>query len=331
MAMRCTFSIVIVTVSQLVIGGSAWSARSADEAAHFPARPIRILVGFTPGGQPDITSRIIGPKLYEALGQQVVVDNRPGAGGTLATKIMAESAPDGYTLLSVSASHVIAPSIYSRLPYDPRKDFAGVTLTSTACYLLSVPPSLGVKTVQELIALAKGKPGQLNFASAGTGSATQFAGEMFKYKAKIDVIHVPYKGIPEALTDTIAGRVQFFMAPIGSSGTLVKDGKLRALGVSSKQRARIFPEIPTIAESGVPDYQWDSWNGLLAPAKTPRSIITKLNHEITRVLTLPDVTQRMTSIGLEPSPTTPAAFDKMIAEQLSLVAELARNAGIKPQ
>jgi tripartite-type tricarboxylate transporter receptor subunit TctC len=315
----------------LFCSAATGAAQSADQAASFPSRPNRILIGFTSGGQPDITARMIGPKLYKALGQQVVVDNRPGAGGTIATKILAAANPDGHTLQSVSASHVISPAIYSTLPYDPRKDLAGVTLTASACYLLSVPPALGIKSVQELIALAKSKPGQLNFASAGTGSATHFAAEMFKFRTGMEVVHVPYKGIPEALSDTISNRVQFFMAPIGSSINVVKDGKSRAVGVSSRQRARILPDIPTIAESGVPGFQWDSWAGLIAPGKTPRSIIDKLNREIARVLNPPDVQQRLTAIGLEPAPSTPAQFDQMIAEQLGVVADLALKAGIKPQ
>jgi tripartite-type tricarboxylate transporter receptor subunit TctC len=332
MVTRCTLRVAAAALACLVFGNvPAGAARNTDGTVQFPHRPIRVLVGFTPGGQPDITARVIAPKLYEALGQQVIIDNRPGAGGTIATTILAGASPDGHTLQSVSASHVIAPVIYSKLPYDPRKDLAGVTLTATASYLLTVSPSLGIRTVQELITLAKGKAGQLNFASAGSGSATHFAAEMFRFRAGMDVIHVPYKGIPEALTDTISGRVHFFMAPIGSSINLVKDGKLRALGVSSMQRARILPDIPTIAESGVPGFQWDSWAGLIAPAKTPRPIINKLHREVARALNLPDVQQRLTAIGMEPAPSTPAHFDQMIAEQLGVVADLARKAGIKPQ
>ncbi len=314
-----------------LLGTTAPSANSADDAKAYPARPIRVVVGFTPGGQPDITARVIGPKLYDLLGQQVVVDNRPGAGGTVGAKIVAESNPDGYTLISVSASHVIAPTIYTKLPYDTVKDFAGITTTAIACYVLAVPPSLGVKSVQELIAMAKAKPGQLNFASAGQGSGTHFAAELFKSRAAIDVTHVPYKGIPEALTDTIGGRVQFFMAPLGASVNLVKDGKLRALGVSSKKRVRIHPDIPTIAESGLAGFQWDSWAAWFAPAKTPRPIITKLSREIGNVLALPDVQQRLMAIGMEPTPSTPAQLDKMVVDELALVRDLARKAGIKAQ
>ena len=315
----------------LVLGPAAVFAQRADDAANFPSRPIRIVVGFTPGGQPDIYARLIAVKLTESLHQQVVVDNRPGAGGVIGTQIVVNANPDGHTLLSVSSAHVTSPAIHAKLPYDTEKDLAGITTTATATYLLVVPPTLGVTTVQEFIALARSKPGQLNFSSAGTGSGTHFAGEMLKQSANIDVVHIPYKGIPESLTDTMTGRVQFTMAPIASSVTLVKDGRLRALGVSSKKRAAIYPDIPTLAESGLPGFEWDSWGGLLAPAKTPRAIINKLNREITRVLLLPDVEQRLRALGAEPVPSTPEQFDKFIAAQLRVAAELAKKAGIKPQ
>jgi tripartite-type tricarboxylate transporter receptor subunit TctC len=289
------------------------------------------VIGFTPGGQPDIYARLIAAKLTESLHQQVVVDNRPGAGGVIGTQLVADASPDGHTLLSVSSAHAISPAVRAKLPYDTLKDFAGITMTATATYLLVVPPALGVRTVQEFIALAKAKPGQLNFSSAGTGSGTHFAGEMLKQSANIDVVHVPYKGIPESLTDAVAGRVQFTMAPIASSVTLVKEGRLRALGVSSKRRSRIYPDIPTIGESGLPGFEWDSWGGLLAPAKTPRSIINKLNREVTRILLLPDVEQRLRALGAEPVPTTPAQLDKFIAEQVRVIAQLAKKAGIEPQ
>ena len=310
---------------------AAHAAERADPAAAFPTRPIRIVVGFTPGGQPDITGRVIAAKMSESFGQQVVVDNRPGAGGTIGSKIVADATPDGHTLLSVSASHAISPSVYSKLPYDTRRDFAGVSTTATASYMLVVPPSLPVKSVQDLLAMARAKPGQLNFGSAGSGSGTHFAGELLKNTAQLDVVHVPYKGIPEALTDTMTGRVQFFMTPPATLGTLVKDGKVRALGVTGKQRVRSYPDVPTIAESGVPGFQWETWAGILAPAKTPRPVIDKLNREIVRILALPDVQQRLLAMGAEPAPSTPAEFDRLVASELQRVADLARKAGIKAQ
>jgi len=322
--------VVLALVTGVLLASSGAGAAQGGDAGEFPARPIRIVVGFTPGGQPDIFSRMIGGKLAESFGQPVVVDNRPGAGGAIGTKIVADATPDGYTLLSVSGSHVISP-VVRKLNYDTAKDFAGITLTYNSSYVLVAAPSLGAGSVKDLIAMAKAKPGALNFGSAGTGSGTHFAGEMFKDAAKIDVVHVPYKGIPEALNDTMTNRVQFFMAPLASSINLVRDGKLRALGVTSLKRVSIQPDIPTIAESGLPGFSWDSWGGILAPAKTPRSIISKLNREIVRALGLSDIQKRMRALGAEPAPGTPEAFDQFIRKELATIAMVAKKAGIKPQ
>lgn len=306
-------------------------AQKTDPAANFPMRPIRIVVGFTPGGQPDIYARLIQVKLTEVFHQQVVVDNRPGAGGIIGSQIVVDSPADGHTLLSVSSAHVTSPAVRAKMPYDTLKDLAGITLTATATYVLAVPPSLNVKTVQELIALAKAKPGQINFSSAGNGSGTHFAGEMFRQSVGIDVVHIPFKGIPESLTDTISGRVQFTMAPIASSVSLIKDGRLRALGVSSKKRSSLYPDLPTIAEQGVVGFEWDSWGGLLAPAKTPRAIINKLNREVVKILALPEIVERLRALGAEPNPTTPEEMDAYVARQLKTAMQLAKKAGIEPQ
>ena len=311
---------------------AACIAAPTVHAADFSARPIRIVVGFTPGGQPDITARLIGPKLTEALGQQVIVDNRPGAGGVFAARIVAQSNPDGHTLLSISAAHVVAPTVHAKLGYDPAKDFAAITQTLSAAYLLVVTPSLDVRSVKDLIALARAKPGQINFASGSTGSGTHFAAEMFKYRAGIDVVHIPFKGVPEALADTMAGRTQFFMAPLASSIGLVREGRLRALGIASEKRLRAHPDIPTIAEAAaLPGFRWDSWAGIIAPARTPRAIVDRLNAEMTRALKSPDVQQKLLATGAEPTPSTPAEFDALIAEHLVIAAKLARAAGIKPE
>ena len=311
--------------------GAAYPAFAANPATDYPSRPIRIVVPFTAGGQPDIVARMMLPKLAESLQQPVIVDNRPGAGGTIGGRIVAGASPDGYTLMSVSAAHVVAPAVRANVGYDTLKDFAGITMTANAAYYLVVPPSLAARSVKELIALAKSKPGQLNFTSAGSGSSTHFAGEMFKHSAGIDIVHVPHKGIPEALTDVIAGRIQIFMAPFGASAGLVRDGKLRALAVTTPQRTRMNPEIPTIAESGLAGFRYDSWAALFAPAKTPRAIINKLNAEATRALKAPEVEQRLLAVGIEPAPGTPAQLDKFVAEQLKLAAALAQKAGIKPE
>jgi tripartite-type tricarboxylate transporter receptor subunit TctC len=295
----------------------------------YPSKPIRIVVGFTPGGGPDITARYIAQKLSESLKQQVLVENRPGAGGTIAAGQVAQAAPDGHTLLSVSSAHAVAPAIYAKLPYDPHKDFAGVTLSAVSKYVLVVSPSLGTKTLQELLAMAKARPGALNFSSAGVGSGTHFAGELLKSMAAIDVVHVPMKGIPEALTETVAGRTQFFMAPIANAVNLVRDGRLAGLGVSSPQRDSLVPEVPTIAEAGVPGYESILWFGLLAPAKTPRPVIAKLNSEIARALSEAELRSRWTPLGLEPKPTSPAEFDRLIAADIDTFTRLARAGNIR--
>lgn len=297
--------------------------------AGYPVRPIRIIVPYQPGGLPDIAARLIGPKLADAWKQSVVVDNRAGAGGIIGTELVARSAPDGYTLLMASPAYVTLPAVYAKLPFDVLKDFAGITITSSGAYLLVATPSLGVKTVKELIALAKSRPGQLNFSSAGIGTGTHFAVELFKDLTGVDAVHVAYKGIPDALTDVIAGRVQFSMPPLASAAGLVKEGKLRGLAVT--QRATGYESIPTLEEAGVPGYTWQAWAGLLAPAKTPRAIIAKLNAEVSRALNQPDVKQRMAALSADAVPLSAAAFDKMLADQVVLANRLARQAGMKAQ
>jgi tripartite-type tricarboxylate transporter receptor subunit TctC len=307
---------------------SAAFAQRADDARAYPTRPVRVVIGFTPGGQPDIVTRLLAPKLTAALGQQFVIDNRPGAGGITATKIVVDAQPDGHTLLASSSAIAITPAVFARLPFDPVKDVIGIASAYSAAYLLAVNPSLNVKTVQEFVALAKSKPGQLNFSSAGNGSGTHFAGEMVKQATQIDVVHVPYKGIPEALNDAIGGRVQFTLAPLGASGNLVREGRLRGLAVTGEKRVAIYPDFPTIAESGYPGFRWDSWGAIYGPAKMPRAIVTKLNRELLRALNDTDLQQKMSALGMEPAPSTPEALDKLLAQQIALTRELAKKAGI---
>jgi tripartite-type tricarboxylate transporter receptor subunit TctC len=330
MSMRYSIGTLWTVASCMVITGTAFSAQPGDSAAGFPSRPVRIIVPFTPGGQPDIFTRLIIPRMIASLKQQIIVDNRPGAGGMIGSRIVADATPDGYTLLSISGAHTTAPFV-RKLPYNTQRDFAGVTRSYNAAYLLVTPMSFSAKSVKELIALAKSKPGELNFASAGTGSGTHFAGEMFKYKAKIDVVHVPYRGIPESLNDIIAGRVQFFMAPLGSSANLVRDGRIRALGVSTAKRIPVISDIPTIAESGLPGFAWDSWGAIFAPSRTPRPVIDLWNREMRRAMEAPEMQKRLRAIGMEASPSTPQELDAMVKEQMDIVAKLAKAAGLKPQ
>ena len=326
--MRTPHAIVAGACCLLIAAPAA--AQRADGAGSFPSRPIRVIVPFTPGGQPDIFSRLIGQKVSEALGQQMIVDNRTGAGGMVGTKTVADAAPDGYTLLSNSSSHTILPAV-RKAPYDVTRDFAGISMLYNAAYLLVVPTASAAKTTQDLIALAKAKPGQLNLASAGLGSGTHFAGEMFKHAAGVEVVHVPYKGIPEATNDLIGGRVQLFMAPLASAAPFVRDGRMRALGISSPKRASVFPDIPTIAEAGLKDFRWDSWGGMFAPVKAPRAVIDRLNREVTAALRHPDVAKSMRSLGAEPAPTTPAELDKFVVRDVATVQRIAKLAGLKPE
>ena len=318
----------VLVIGVLALSFAAWAAFSQDD---YPNRPLRIVVGFTPGGGPDVTARHIAQRLGERLKQQVIVENRPGAGGTVAASQVSKAAPDGYTLLSVSTAHAAAAAIYAKLPYDTLKDLIGITETASSKYLLVVPPSFGVKSVNELVAAAKAHPGQINFSSAGVGSGTHFAAEIFKSMAAIDVVHVPHKGIPEAMGETVAGRVQFFMAPIANGVNLVRDGRLVGLGVSSRTRDALLPQVPTIDEAGVAGYQQELWFGLLGPAGLPPRVLARLNAEIGRILSDDDTKRRWAPIGMEPRPTSPQEFDRMIAAEVALYTRIARAGNIRSE
>jgi tripartite-type tricarboxylate transporter receptor subunit TctC len=305
------------------------AALGADAAESYPNKPIRVVIGFSPGSTVDVSARVIGQKLTESWKQTVVADNRPSAGGIIAAQTVANANPDGYTLLSVSASHAVAPAMYPKLPYETTRDFAGITTTVSVPAILIVSPGLGIKSAKDLIAMAKAKPGQVMFSSAGIGSATHFSAELLQSMAGINVQHVPFKGIPEAVTEAMLGRVQFMLAPASNAMPLIKDGRLRALGVSPAKRLAVLPDVPTLSEAGVPGYQWQTWFGLLAPAKTPRAIVAKLNREVTRILDLPESKQRWNALGAEPVPIAPEAFDKYVVEQIALFTKLARAANIK--
>src|SRR3989441_11069349 len=323
---RVSHKVLVVTV--LFLSGFACATVAQDD---YPNRPLRIVVGFTPGGGPDITARYIAQHLGEGLKHQVIVDNRPGAGGTVAAGMVARSPADGYTLLSVSSAHAAAAAIYPKLAYDTLKDLAGITQTASSKYVLVAAPGLGLRSVRELLAAAKARPGEINFSSAGVGSGTHFAAEIFKAMAAIDVVHVPHKGIPEALGETVAGRVQFFMAPIANAVKLVRDGRLVGLGVSSRVRDALLPELPTIDEAGVAGYEQELWFGLLAPSGVPRGIMTRLNTEIGRILADADTKARRAPIGIEPRPTAPQEFDRLVANEIALYTRIARAANITSQ
>jgi tripartite-type tricarboxylate transporter receptor subunit TctC len=320
-----------VAIAALLVAGSSLvaSGQAAQTEQRFPNRPLRMLVPFSAGSQTDILARWVGEKMLENWGQQVVVDNRPSAGGTIASQYVLAANPDGHTLMMVSTGHAGNATLYSKLPYDTVKDFAGVSRVASVPNLLVVAPSLGVKSVKELIALAKSKPGTFNFSSAGIGSGTQINGEMFKLAAGIEATHVPYKGAPESLNETLTGRVHFTFSPILVAAGQVKAGRAVVLAVSTAKRSPMFPNVPTVAEAGLPGFDYDQWYGLLASAKTPRGLVNTLNREVVRILNLPDIRDRMLSQGATPAPTTPEEFDAFIRTEVARFAKVLIAAGAR--
>jgi tripartite-type tricarboxylate transporter receptor subunit TctC len=298
-------------------------------ADDYPSKPVKIIVPFTAGSATDILARTVGQKLGELWNQPVVIDNRGGAGGTIGAGIVAKSPADGSTLLVHSAGQAVNPFIYPSLPYDTLKDFVQVAPLGGQPNVLVVAPSSGYKTVADLIADAKRRPGVLNFGSAGIGSGTHINGEKFKLAAGVDVVHVPYKGTPEALTDTMTGRIAFFFSPISAALPLVRDGKLMALAVSSAKRSSVLPAVPTVAESGLPGFDYNLWVGMFAPAGTPADVVEKLNRDVNRVLRETDVRERMMSLGAEAMPMSAAEFDHFMRTEMDDAAKVVKAAGIK--
>lgn len=303
---------------------------AAPVAAQYPDRPIRIVVPFTAGSGTDLLARLIGPHLTQAWGQQVIVENRSGAGGTLGTAIVASATPDGHTLLLNSSAFAGAASIYPKLPFDTIKDFTGVSLVAGNPLVLAVAPSLGVKTMKELITLAHKNPGKYTFASSGVGSGTHFGNELFRFMAKMDTVHVPYRGTPESITDTVAGRVNYSMPPILAALPLVREGRLIALAVTTRQRAPLLPEVPTVEEAGLRGYEYDGWFGVIAPIKTPRPIVDRLSKEIARIVQLPDAQERIGAMGGRPRFSSPEEFNKLIRAEVETRTRIFAAAGVKP-
>ncbi len=302
------------------------NAAFAQGAGDYPNRVIKIVVPFTAGSATDIMARIVGEKLTASTGQPVVVENRPGAGGTVGATQVAKSEPDGYTLLVVSAGHVVNPVLYPGIAYDTLGDFSGVTPLAALPNMLVVGAGSPFKTVGELIAAAKAKPGQLNYASAGVGSATHVNAEKFRNVSGIDVTHIPFKGTPETIVETTAGRVDFMFTPVLSSLPSVRENRMRALAVSTAKRSSAMPDVPTVAEAGLPGFVFDFWIGLLAPSKTPRAIVNKLNAEVGKALALPDVKARMATLGAESLPMSPEQFDAYIKDEFATLGGVMRAA-----
>jgi tripartite-type tricarboxylate transporter receptor subunit TctC len=286
-------------------------------AQSYPNKPVRMLVGFTPSGPTDLTARLAAQYLTEALGQQVIVDNRPGAGGTVAGALLAQALPDGYTVaLGANGEIAIAPNLRTKMPYDPVRDFAAISRIGSGQLVLLVHPAVAAKSVAELITLARNKPGTINFASSGTGSTAHLCAELFKYMAGIDIVHVPYKGAGPALTDLIGGQVQMLITGYSGAVPHIKSGKLRALGVSGAKRLAAAPELPTIGET-VKDYEAVSWYGIFAPARTPRPIISRLHQELAAMVKRPQVIDRLVALGIEPEGTSPQEFSEQVKREIA--------------
>ena len=298
-------------------------------AQSFPDKPIKFVVPFTAGSGTDIVARTVAEPMSRALGQPIVVENKPGAGGTLGAAQVAKSAPDGYTLLVHSAGHVANPAIYNNLPYDTAKDLIGITPLASLPNVLIVSPAKGWKSPKDLVDNARANPGKLNYGSAGIGSATHMNAEIFRESAKFDAVHVPFKGTPEAMTETATGRVDFFFAPLSSALPLIKDGRLQALAVGTPQRSPVLPNVPTTVEAGFPKSEYTFWVALLAPAGTPKAVIDRLNAEALKALASPEVKEKLAVLGAEPMPMSPSAFDAFLRSETARIAEIVKAAGIK--
>ena len=298
-------------------------------AQAYPTKPIRVIIAQAPGSATDVTVRILAPKLQEALGQPIVVDARPGAGGTLGTDVGAKAPPDGYSLfMANNSTHGSNPALYAKLPYDAVKDFAPIIFVAATPYVLSVHPSLPVKNVKEMIALAKTKPGQINYASAGNGSTHQLSGELLKTMTGIDMVHVPYKGTTPALAALLGGEVSIMFATVTGIQPHVKSGRVKALAVTTPKRSEMMPGVPTMSET-VPGFEMLSWFGLLAPAATPRTVITRMNAETAKVLAMPEVKSALAAQGLEVRGGTPEQFGDYVKGEIAKITKIAKAAGVK--
>jgi len=306
-------------------------AATAALAQDYPTRPIHMIVPYPPGGGTDIVARVITEPLGQALGQPIVIDNRGGAAGNVGTEAAARATPDGYTMLFTLSSHTINPKLYAKLPFDVEKDFVPIGLAANIPQILVANPSLPVNNVQELIAYAKANPGKLNFASVGTGSPGHIAGELFKLKTGVDIVHVPYKGGGPAVTDTLGGQVQLLFVSMPAAWQFVKAGRLKAFAVTSDKRSVVAPDIPTLAEAGVPDCVVNSWYGALVPAKTPPAAVAKLAAALAKVVQSSDVKERLLLQGAEATTSTPQEFDALIRDELAKWDYVIRAAKIKPE
>jgi tripartite-type tricarboxylate transporter receptor subunit TctC len=306
-------------------------AAGAALAQTFPAKPVRVIVPFTPGGVTDIIARTHAAKLAELWGQSVVVENRPGAGGSLGAAVVARAPADGYMLLVHSSGYAINAAANPSLPYDYKKDFVDIAPLGSQPMVLVVSPNSGIKSVAELLALAKAKPGEVAYGSAGIGSGAHFNGEKFRIAAGVELLHVPYKGGADAINDTMAGRLTFTFNTVTLALPFIRDGRLVALGVSSRTRSQLLPAAPPIAEAGIPGFEFTFWNGLWAPAGTPAPVVERISRDVMRIMDLPDVLERFSKLGAEPMRMTSAEFARFVKSEIDDAARIAQAAGIKAQ
>ena len=317
---------IAVSAALLLVGATLAEAQNAS----YPSRPVRIIVPFAAGGNVDLVARAVAQPLAQSLGQQVIVDNRPGASGLLGTHLVAKSSPDGYTLLAMANTFAVVPSLVSNPGYDPLKDFAAVSLTCRVPQVLVVNPALPVRSVRELVALAKARPGEISYASAGTGGTGHMAAELFNRHAGVKMLHVPYKGNAQAIVDVISGQVAMMFDQVSTSAPHIRAGKLRALAVTSLERSPLFPHLPTIDESGVRGFEDITFNGLVAPAGTPREVVTRLHAEVAKAVRVPELHKRFLERGVElAASASPDDFAAYIRAEFLKKAKLAREAGIK--
>ena len=312
---------VVVSLSHL--GAHAQNA--------YPSKPIRVVVPFAAGSTTDIIARAITDKMGQSMGQTLVVDNRGGASGTIGQQAVATAAPDGYTLLIHSSSHTVSPSTFAKLPFDTVNDFAGITPISSLSNALVISPTKNIRSLQDLLAAARAKPGSMNFASAGQGSATHLNAEKFKLAAKIQATNIPFKGSAEAVTEVLAGRVDYYFSPIAPVIGQIKDGQLLALAVGSPKRASALPDVPTTAEAGVPGSEFNFWIGMMAPARTPRDVVDRLHAEVEKALATPEVKERFAKLGADPWTLRPRQFDAYIKEEIASNADVVKAAGLAGQ
>ncbi len=317
-------------LAPLAIAALLLPAASHAQSA-YPDKPIHFIVPFTAGSGTDIVARTVSEAMARGLKQPIVIENRPGAGGTIGAAVVAKAAPDGYTILVPSGGHVANASIYASLPYDTLRDFAGITPLASLPNVLVVTPAKGYKNLQDFVDKARANPGVLNYGSAGSGSATHMNAEIFRMSAKFEAQHVPFKGTPEVVTEVAAGRLDFFFAPLTGALPLIKEGRLQALAVGTPQRSPLLPDVPTTIEAGFPQSEYVFWVALLAPAGTPKAIIDRLNAEALKALASAEVKQKLAGFGAEPMPMSSAAFDAFIKAETARMAQVVKSAGIKAQ